>query len=137
MIRPAPAAPELAMADALRVPFKARSPARLERCVRCNRQAHSFHHWLPQAALRTFMRGEAQRRALEPVEVRAMLRDLLRARANLVPVCAFHHGELEAWMCGAGGRDGWRVPDAAVAFAAGLGAEWRERLVRLYPGASS
>jgi hypothetical protein len=124
------------MADALRVPFKARSPARLERCVRCNRQAHSFHHWLPQAALRAFMRGEAQRRSLEPSEVRGMLRDLLRARSNLSACCAPCHMALEAWMCGEGGRDGWHVPDEAVAFAGELGPEWRERLVRLYPGAS-
>lgn len=124
------------MADALRVPFKARTPARLERCVRCNRQAHSFHHMLPQAVLRAYARGEAQRLALEPVAVRAMLRDLLRARPNLAPVCELHHRELEAWMCGAGGRDGWHVPDEAVAFAGELGPEWKERLVRLYPGAS-
>jgi hypothetical protein len=124
------------MADALRVPFKARTPARLERCVRCNRQARSWHHWTSQAALRAFIRGEAQRRSLEPVAVRAMLRDLLRAGSNLSPCCSTCHMALEAWMCGQGGRDGWRVPDAAVAFAAELGPEWRERLVRLYPGAS-
>lgn len=76
----------------------------------------------------------ARRDELEPRVVRRRLKRLLADERNLVALCHDHHRALEAWMCGEGGRDGWRVPDAAVAFAGELGPEWRERLVRLYPG---
>lgn len=79
----------------------------------------------------------ARRDGLEPRAVRRRLKRLLADERNLVALCHDHHREVEAWMDGSGGRDGWRVPADAVAFAAELGPEWEMRLRRAYPAGVS
>lgn len=119
------------MAQALAVPFKARMPARRQRCIICNRQAHSLHHWTSQHTLRIYMRGRAQAEHLTPEQTRAELRALLRDPLNLSPVCSWHHMGGDPVLGG-----GFRVadvPPSAWVFAAALGDEWSERLRRTYP----
>jgi hypothetical protein len=108
-----------------RVTFKARKPARTHRCFRCGDRATSWHHWLPQQAIRVYVRGLR----LTDEASRILLRDLLRDERNLSPAC--HH-------CNLAENDRSRpftaseVPASAREFAGELGPEWESKLARRY-----
>jgi hypothetical protein len=114
-----------------RVVFKARTAARKHRCFRCGRRAQQWHHWLPQQAIRVYVRGLR----LASEDARPLLRRLLRDERNLSAVCAGCHAEHES-----PGVDSRRfaaedVVSTAHEFAAELGPEWASRLVTMYPAA--
>lgn len=120
----------LTMAQALAVPFKAKRPARTQKCARCGATARQWHHALGAQHLRTYMRGEAQRRRLEPDTVMREMRRLLADERNTVPYCGVCHSAGDPLL--GGGFTAADVPASAHAFAASLGPEWSERLRRAY-----
>jgi hypothetical protein len=124
-----PEAKGLSMAEALATPFRAKRPARTQKC-RCGATATVHHHWLGATYLRTYMRGVAQRDGLDPEAVRRELRWLLADERNLTAYCHRCHEAGDPVL--GGGFRARDVPASARMFAAGLGAEWAERLRRAY-----
>jgi hypothetical protein len=126
---PAQAAP----AKRARVEFKAPGAARELYCVRCERRARkrrarSWHHWVPQQALRRHAAAER----LDENEERRLTRKLINDPRNVSPVCGECHVDHEAPMP----RDPFLaqdVPASARAFAAELGEPFVALLERLYP----
>lgn len=114
----------LTMAEALRVPFKAKRPARTQRCQRCNLplsarpRAETWHHWVPQSLLRVAMRGYAQHMGWSPERARKLLASWLRDERNLTPMCGSCHDDGEH----TGSRCFYReeVPERAWQFARAL-----------------
>jgi hypothetical protein len=97
-VRPVPprspgrAAPADSLAAALAVAFKAKRPARTQRCFKCGARAHHWHHWVPAEHMRVWMRGLAREMGWGPREVRKRLRAWLRDERNLAAVCTGCHG---------------------------------------------
>jgi hypothetical protein len=115
---------EVTMAEALQVPFRAKRPARTQKCVTCGRRAQAWHHWLPQAAIRGYARGWAYENGVDAPTVKSTLRFLLQDERGLSPTCHDHHGLLER---------NHTPPESAFEFASELGPEWLARLQRLHP----
>jgi hypothetical protein len=112
------------MMEALQVPFRAKRPARTQRCVTCGRRAQAWHHVLPAQAIRGWARGWAYREGIDAPTVKRALKNLLRDERNLVPTCHDHHDLLER---------NHTPPESAYRFAEELGPEWLARLQRLHP----
>jgi hypothetical protein len=113
------------MAEALQVPFRAKRPARTQKCARClYHWAEHHHHWVRDRWIRDHMRARAKAEGLEPKYVRLILGRLLRDERNLWPVCRDCHPFVER---------NHTPPESAFEFASELGPEWLARLQRLHP----
>lgn len=116
---------------ALDAPFKAKAPARTQKCT-CGakpkpHRATTYHHWLPQKTLRQHARSWAREVNASPENVRAYLYGLLRDERNLTPMCHQTNLDLENWS-----TKRPTPPKSAYEFAAELGEEWLVRLERSY-----
>lgn len=118
------------MAQALAVPFKAKRPARTQKCARCGATAQHWHHWVGARSIRGYARSRQQWLLRDPALVRRFLTALLTDERNLSAFCRACHEAGDPLL--GGGFTAADVPASAHAFAAELGPEWSERLRRAY-----